>query len=654
MYISGLKHYIATEDVGIETSASFLRRTFGRCIDLGRRYGQSGDKRDLYEALRLMGTGLHCLEDYTAHSNYTELSLIELGEREVFPHVGRNTMIQLPGVREPVYPCVTGSFGGVDFLHSVMGEVADKATQSELQDLAGVIAESQNEKPSESFLQQLLDKIPSEILGGDKDNTGKMDEFQANAQAQAQHAEVSPREPEEWAMYLDDVRKQIYPVLEWHDNLLKQISAAIERIPVLPDLIEQVQNEITVFVYSIIAPYILPILNQVKSELETGSSEVIESSKEQQHNVFNDDYCTDPTHSMLAKDHFSNVLNEPAGKVSQAVVGWVVPQLMECWDDESIDADRTMTRIIYGVLHHPAQREYGQDGASEMRQIMFRVVADWWEEQGEEGREHLRRQLSRRGVKNGENHKPGISDCGHGCGKPLALPKKGKKKKSSGSGSGPSPSDIGKFAEQAMGGGVLGGLVGGLVSGGGSSFLSGALGGEEEERKEKKKKEKKSKYYDDYDKEEKKKEKKEKKYKDYDDYEKKKEKKEKKYKDYDDYEEKEYKKYDDDEKEKKKHKKKKSKDYDYEEKEYKKYSKDDDEKEYKKKYKKSKDYGQTSEYGYERRGYDDDSRQSYERAQYQETRYDDGSRRQEGYARTESGGGYAERYAERDSYGQER
>ena len=642
MYISGLKHYIATEDVGIETSASFIRRTFGRCIELGRRYGQSGDKRDLYEALRLMGTGLHCLEDYTAHSNYTELSLIELGERDVYPHVGRDTKLQLPGAREPVYPCITGTFGGVDFLHSVMGEVADKATQSELQSLEGVIAESQNEKPSESFLQQLLDKIPSEILGGNQDNSVKMDEFQANAQAQAQHAQVSPREPEEWALYLDDMRKQIYPVLEWHDNLLKQINEAIERIPVLPDLIEQVQNEITVFVYSIIAPYVLPILNQVKKELETGSSEIIQSSKEQQHNVFNDDYSTDPTHSMLAKDHFSNVLNEPAGKVSQAIVGWVVPQLMECWDDESIDVDRTMTRIIYGVLHHPAQREYGEDGASEMRQIMFRVVADWWEEQGEQGREHLRRQLSRNGVKNGENHKPGVLDCGHGCGKPLALPKKGKKK-SSGSGGGPSPSDIGKFAEKAMGGGVLGGLVGGLVSGGGAGFLSGAFGDEEEEKKEKK--EKKSKDYDYYEK----KEKKDKKSKDYDDY------KEKKYKSYGDYEEKEYKKYDDNEKEKKKHKKKKSKDYgEYEEKEYKKYGDDDEEKEYKKKYKKkSKDYGDTTEYGYERRGYDD-GRQSYQRAQYEETRYDDGSRRQEGYARTESSGGYADRYAERDSYGQER
>lgn len=60
--------------------------------------------------------------DYFAHSNYTELALIEMGERDVFPHVGRNTKLRIPGARHSVYPAVTGTFGGVDFLHSVTGE----------------------------------------------------------------------------------------------------------------------------------------------------------------------------------------------------------------------------------------------------------------------------------------------------------------------------------------------------------------------------------------------------------------------------------------------------------------------------------------------------------------------------------------------------
>lgn len=138
-------------------------------------------QRDFYEALRLLGTANHCLEDYSAHSNYTELALIELGERNVFPHVGRRTQMQLQGARGPVYPLVTGTFGGVDFLHSVMGELSDKATQSEMQDLEGTIAQSK--KQDTSLLKNLLNQIPSGILGGD-DHAGKADQLQANAQSQ--------------------------------------------------------------------------------------------------------------------------------------------------------------------------------------------------------------------------------------------------------------------------------------------------------------------------------------------------------------------------------------------------------------------------------------------------------------------------------------
>lgn len=42
--------------------AGLVRRLFTESIELARRYGDSGDKNDLYEALRLLGTGLHCLE----------------------------------------------------------------------------------------------------------------------------------------------------------------------------------------------------------------------------------------------------------------------------------------------------------------------------------------------------------------------------------------------------------------------------------------------------------------------------------------------------------------------------------------------------------------------------------------------------------------
>lgn len=59
---TGMKNYIANENANIMTSAQHVRNLFNRCIDLGRRYKNSGNKAEKYEALRLMGTGLHCLE----------------------------------------------------------------------------------------------------------------------------------------------------------------------------------------------------------------------------------------------------------------------------------------------------------------------------------------------------------------------------------------------------------------------------------------------------------------------------------------------------------------------------------------------------------------------------------------------------------------
>lgn len=416
---TGMKNYIANENIGIMNSATHCRTLLTNCIKLGRSYGRSGNKDELYEALRLLGTALHCLEDYFAHSNYTELALIEMGEREIFPHVGENTKLRIEGARGDVYPVITGTFGGVDFLHSVTGEVSDKLIQSEIEDLEGTLQKYQN--TDTSFLRELLDKIPDGILGGKKD---KLDDIQNNANAaQMENATISPKEPEELTQHVQDVFRQIMPAIEYHDELLKGISEAIANIPILPKIIEQLEEQLSLFVFSIIAPFVIPVIDQIKNELATGATEIIESSKNEQHIVFEDDNCSDPTHSMLAKDHFTNILNEIAGRTASKVVSWSVPQIMEAWDNDNADIDRVLNKIIYGVLHHPAQRNMGPDGASEGRRIIYDSVKEWWNNMGDRQKDEYRRKLSRDGVEAGENHREGQTDCGHGCGGKLNMKK---------------------------------------------------------------------------------------------------------------------------------------------------------------------------------------------------------------------------------------
>ena len=105
------------------------------------------------------------------------------------------------------------------------------------------------------------------------------------------------------------------------------------------------------------------------------------------------------------------------------MVSWVVPKLMELWDDEGADVNRTLDVIIYGVLHHPAQRDGGSQGAREGRALIFQTVEEWWSRMNEDAKEEYRQKLSRRGVERGENHKEGVHDTGHGCGGKLHMHK---------------------------------------------------------------------------------------------------------------------------------------------------------------------------------------------------------------------------------------
>lgn len=104
----------------------------------------------------------------------------------------------------------------------------------------------------------------------------------------------------------EEIRTQIYPFLEWHDRIMLVINEALESIPGLTAIVEKLSEAVSIFVFSLIAPFLMPIIQQVKIELSTGSSEVIGSSKNQQFIVFTDNYSSNPTHSMLSKDHFTN------------------------------------------------------------------------------------------------------------------------------------------------------------------------------------------------------------------------------------------------------------------------------------------------------------------------------------------------------------
>jgi hypothetical protein len=50
---------------------------------------------------------------------------------------------------------------------------------------------------------------------------------------------------------LEDIQNQIRPILEFHDNLMKGITEFIEKIPILPALLDQISSQISIFVFSL-------------------------------------------------------------------------------------------------------------------------------------------------------------------------------------------------------------------------------------------------------------------------------------------------------------------------------------------------------------------------------------------------------------------
>jgi hypothetical protein len=177
---------------------------------------------------------------------------------------------------------------------------------------------------------------------------------------------------------------------------VRTISDIISKIPGLESLLESITERITMFVMALIAPFIQPIIKAVSASLKTGNNAVVESSAKSQYEVWNDPRSSDPTHSMLSKDHFSNILNEPAGRVASEVLQYVAPRVVYGWENPDVPVHEILNDIVR-AFHHPALR----DNNIEVQRKMFSAVEDWVRtRQGP----NLDQVLNSASVKAGKNH----------------------------------------------------------------------------------------------------------------------------------------------------------------------------------------------------------------------------------------------------------
>lgn len=441
---TGMKNYIAKESGGWATSSGYVKHSFARSIHFGRVYrsgarGTRGKEGDLCEALRCLGQALHTLEDFGAHTNYTELTLRELGFRNVFTHTGTATEIIVRG--KQMYPLVTGTFGGVDFLHSVIGEATDHITQSEVDEMDITLGEAQEANKrgvggsSLGGLCNMLSKVPgtgdlvleaqslqtvSDAQASANEGIRGFEDSDVYASTRASNSAIpgfssganNPQAMLQNMQNLDPeaVIKKIYPILSFRDKVVRAINTIIAKIPGLEYLIETITERVTLFVLSLLAPFIRPIIQAATASLKVGSSGVVQASGRHQYEPWTDPICTDPTHSLLSKDHFSNILNEPAGNVAAEILKYVAPRILYAWQHPDVPVDQILNDVVR-VFHHPALR----DNNLEIHRNMFAAVEQWVQRLPDKGAS-LNDILSSESVKAGNNHQGGQTDAPHSHG----------------------------------------------------------------------------------------------------------------------------------------------------------------------------------------------------------------------------------------------
>jgi len=355
----------------------------------------------------------------------------------------------------PAPPLITGTFGGADFLHSLLGEAADHLSETSVTDLTQKMADAKAQNSDGSAiarLRQLLSLLPS---------SGGGDEKAQNAEAvgdKAIHFDPSTVAPEE-------VRQQLWSVLLWRDNLMKDIGKVISNIPGLEGLLEKLSNAINTYVFTILEPWLTPILQNATGTLHEGSAAVIDT--DDQYEVFNNPYASDPSHSLLSKDHFSLILNEPAGQIAQIIVRHSVNLIVKAWYKKNTDPQEVIDQILE-AFHHP----YFARQESEIHRAMFDHMESWLNNLPSDTRDLTLDGLTKDGVREGRNHRAGMENLDpHRSQKPdgyggqqmqFGAPAMFEKITSGFPGQGGPPEQGGNFVEgwKTRYGGLAGGLAG--------------------------------------------------------------------------------------------------------------------------------------------------------------------------------------------------
>lgn len=122
---------------------------------------------------------------------------------------------------------VTGTFGGVDFIHSLLGEATDHISQTSLADLNVAITEAQAQDAQSLFrkLKMLMNLVP-----GVSSDLDIMQQNSQNLANQGNSFYLQGTSGVGTAVTAGQIANLIYPILSLRDKIMKTVSTAIDKV----------------------------------------------------------------------------------------------------------------------------------------------------------------------------------------------------------------------------------------------------------------------------------------------------------------------------------------------------------------------------------------------------------------------------------------
>lgn len=190
----------------------------------------------------------------------------------------------------------------------------------------------------------------------------------------------------------------IEPVIYLHDRVSKYLQEDQEDAKQSTQDYSSAHGQLGDYTNQLVYKYLAVMLessvrelrNAVKAARDRVDEEAAKSDSAQ---VYVDANASDPSHSDLSKDHFSNILNQPAGLVAAVITNWTTQQVVRCWDDPRRDAEACIDEILT-VLHHPAFPEK----KTVIQEYMFDAVTKWWDANSADEKERVRAKLTKDAV----------------------------------------------------------------------------------------------------------------------------------------------------------------------------------------------------------------------------------------------------------------